>query len=236
MKEAIILAGGFGTRLKHIVNEVPKPMAPVNGAPFLSWLFQRLQKAGVEHVILSTGYMHEKIEEFYGDCFENIKLTYSQETTPLGTGGAILLGMSKAQTEDVLVLNGDTLFDVDFDALSQFHSHKQAVLTVALRQVDEVSRYGAVGISDAGRIISFKEKNQVQGQGLINGGIYLINKKWFETLNLPEQFSFEKEILETIYPDNEFYGLGFDSYFIDIGVPEDFYRAQDEFKAFEIKK
>jgi D-glycero-alpha-D-manno-heptose 1-phosphate guanylyltransferase len=236
MKEAIILAGGFGTRLKHIVNDVPKPMAPVNGAPFLSWLFQRLQQAGVGHVILSTGYMHEKIEKFYGNRFENIKLTYSRETSPLGTGGAILLGITKAQADDVFVLNGDTLFDVDFDALTQYHSEKQAVLTVALRQVEDVSRYGAVGISAEGKIISFKEKKQAEGKGLINGGIYLLNKKWFETLNLPEQFSFEKEILETIYPDNEFYGLGFDSYFIDIGVPEDFYRAQDEFKDFEIKK
>lgn len=233
MKDAIILAGGFGTRLKHIVSDVPKPMAPVTGAPFLSWLFRRLQKAGVERVILSTGYLHEKIEEFYGDKFENLSLVYSRETTPLGTGGAILLGMNKAYTEDILVLNGDTLFDIDFDAFSIFHEEKRSVLSVALRRVDDVARYGSVLVDDDGRITAFSEKDQVHGEGLINGGIYLINKKWFRGLNLPERFSFEKEVLEEFYTGHDFYGLGFGSYFIDIGVPEDYFRAQDEFKMFE---
>jgi D-glycero-alpha-D-manno-heptose 1-phosphate guanylyltransferase len=232
MKEAIILAGGFGTRLQHIVSDVPKPMAPVNGAPFLSYLLRRLQLAGVEHVILSTGYLHEKIEGFFGHTFEGVQLTYSQEKTPLGTGGAIQLGLSHAVSDNVLVLNGDTLFDVDFDKFEQFHIDKQAVLSVALRQVDDVSRYGSVQIDNHSRIVSFTEKAQARGVGLINGGVYLIQKKWLTGLNLPEQFSFEKEVLENIFKNNDFYGLGFDSYFIDIGVPDDFYRAQQEFKRF----
>ncbi|MDD3079320.1 MAG: nucleotidyltransferase family protein [Paludibacter sp.] len=230
MKEAIILAGGFGTRLKHIVSDVPKPMAPVNGEPFLSWLFRRLQNAGIEHVVLSTGYLHEKIENYYWNKFGRIKLTYSEEISPLGTGGAILLGLEKIQSENVLVLNGDTLFDIDFSKFNEFHKEKQSVLSVALREVDDVARYGSVKTDETGKIIAFTEKNEVQGKGLINGGIYCINKKWFAGLDLPEKFSFEKEVLEAVYDKYPVYGLGFQSYFIDIGVPEDYFRAQEEFK------
>lgn len=233
MKEAIILAGGFGTRLKHIISDVPKPMAPVNGKPFLSWLFQKLEKTGIEHVILSTGYLHEKIESYYGNKFEDMKLTYSQETTPLGTGGAILFGLEKAKTDNVLVLNGDTMFDVGFNVLERFHFDKKSVLSVALREVEDVSRYGSVGINYEDKIVSFTEKNEVSGKGTINGGIYIVNKKWFKNLNLPKKFSFEKEVLETKYIDNDFYGKAFNSYFIDIGIPEDYGRAQREFKQFE---
>jgi D-glycero-alpha-D-manno-heptose 1-phosphate guanylyltransferase len=234
MKEAIILAGGFGTRLKHIVSDVPKPMASVNGEPFLSYIFRKLQIAGVEHIILSTGYLHEKIEKYYGKSFENICLSYSQETTPLGTGGAILFGLQKAVTNQLLVLNGDTLFDINFEDFSSFHTSKQSVLSVALRYVENVSRYGAVKTDTDSRIIAFAEKNKVQGEGLINGGIYLVNRNWLMGLKLPEQFSFEKEILETLYKTETFYGLGFGAYFIDIGIPQDYFRAQEELKNFNV--
>jgi D-glycero-alpha-D-manno-heptose 1-phosphate guanylyltransferase len=230
MKEAIILAGGFGTRLKHIISDVPKPMAPILGEPFLSFLFGRLKEAGIEHIVLSTGYLHEKIEGFYGNEFEGIRLSYSQETDPLGTGGAMLFGMEKTSAGQVLVLNGDTLFDIDFDALYRFHEATNADLSVALRRVEDVARYGSVQINEQGRIVAFTEKNQLSGEGLINGGIYLIDKKWFQDLGLPAKFSFEKEVLESVYEKAEFYGLDFQSYFIDIGVPEDYARAQIEFK------
>lgn len=231
MKEAIILAGGFGTRLKHIVNDVPKPMAPINGEPFLSYLFLRLKQAGITHVILSTGYLHEKIEDFYGNEFDGLRLTYSRETEPLGTGGAILFGMEKALSDNVLVLNGDTLFDIDFSVLYDVHACKQSVLSVALRRVEDVARYGSVRTDADGRIVAFTEKNELSGEGMINGGIYLIQKKWFTGLNLPSKFSFEKEVLEAAFQDAEFYGKDFQSYFIDIGVPEDYARAQTEFKS-----
>ena len=227
--EAIILAGGFGTRLKHIVSDVPKPMAPINGIPFLSFLFHKLIVAGIEHVILSTGYLHETIENCYGDAFESLRISYSREEEPLGTGGAILLGMSKAGTDNVLVLNGDTLFEIDFTRLADYHFQKESLLTVALREKNEVSRYGSVVIDDAGKIITFTEKNQVQGKGLINGGIYLINTNLFLKLNLPIKFSFEKDVMEKFYGQINFYGLAFNAYFIDIGVPEDYARAQREF-------
>lgn len=231
MKEAIILAGGFGTRLKHIVSEVPKPMAMINNIPFLTFLFQKLQKEGVKHIILSTGYMHGKIADFYGNKFETIDLTYSHETTPLGTGGAILLALEKATTDDVLILNGDTLFDIDIQKFEHFHALKKGVLSVSLREMEDVSRYGSVVLNNEKKIIAFTEKNETKSpQGAINGGIYILRKEWYLKLDLPEKFSFEKDVLENLYQQYDFYGLGYNSYFIDIGVPEDYFRAQIEFK------
>jgi D-glycero-alpha-D-manno-heptose 1-phosphate guanylyltransferase len=227
--EAIILAGGFGTRLKHIVSDVPKPMAPVNGIPFLSFLFSKLITAGIDHVILSTGYLHEVIENYYGNVFDSLQISYSHEDKPLGTGGAILLGLTKAKTDHVLVLNGDTLFEIDFGKLAEYHIEKKSLLTIALREEDEVLRYGSVTIDDVGKITAFTEKNQVCGKGLINGGIYMIDSEFFQQLSMPVKFSFEKDVLETFYPEIAFYGLAFNSYFIDIGVPEDYARAQIEF-------
>jgi D-glycero-alpha-D-manno-heptose 1-phosphate guanylyltransferase len=227
--EAIILAGGFGTRLQHIVNDVPKPMAPINEVPFLSFLFKKLIVSGIEHVILSTGFLHEKIEEFYGNSFETLRISYSKEDAPLWTGGAILLAMGKIKTDNVFVLNGDTMFDIDFKAFNDFHFSKQTNLSIALREVDDVARYGSVIIDNQNKISNFTEKNQTSGNGLINGGIYAINKCLFSQVNLQGKFSFEKEIMESYYDRLDFYGLAFNAYFIDIGIPEDYARAQIEF-------
>jgi D-glycero-alpha-D-manno-heptose 1-phosphate guanylyltransferase len=226
--EAIILAGGFGTRLKHIVNDVPKPMAPINDTPFLSYLMKKLSNIGIKHAILSTGYLHEKIESYYNNSFEGVKISYAQEIEPLGTGGAIMFSLDKTTTENVLVLNGDTLFDIDFEYFDTFFQTKETMLAVALRKLDDVSRYGSVSVNNNLKIISFVEKNQTFGEGLINGGIYLLNKNWLKSLHLPKTFSFEKEVLEKLYKENDFYGLPFNNYFIDIGVPEDYKRAQQE--------
>lgn len=227
--EAVVLAGGFGTRLHHIVNDVPKPMAPIHGIPFLSFLFKKLISAGIEHVILSTGYLHEKIESYFGNSFETLRISYSREEEPLGTGGAILLAMSKTKTEDLFVLNGDTLFDIDFRELGDLHVKNEAFLSVALREEKDVSRYGSVMINETGKITAFTEKNESQGKGLINGGIYVLNKKQLQELEMPTKFSFEKDVLEKYYHNMNFYGLVCQAYFIDIGVPEDYNRAQQEF-------
>ncbi|MDR3706084.1 MAG: nucleotidyltransferase family protein [Paludibacteraceae bacterium] len=228
-KEAIILAGGFGTRLKHIVSDVPKPMAPINGTPFLAYLLQKLATAGFEHVILSTGYLHEKIESHFGNAFGSLRISYSEESTPLGTGGAILLAMQKVETDNVFVLNGDTLFDIDFNSLEEFHFQHKALLSISLREEADVARYGSVVVNEDGKITAFAEKNQAHGKGLINGGIYVVNKALFANLNMPAQFSFEKDIMEKLYTTMDFYALECKAYFIDIGVPDDYNRAQQEF-------
>lgn len=229
LREAIILAGGFGTRLSHVVSDVPKPMAPVYGKPFLTYLIDRLIDAGIRRVILATGYKHECIESYFGTSYRGIEIVYSQETTPLFTGGALLQAAQKIQSEDFVVLNGDTLFDIDLQKLYDFHVQNHANITIALRQVADTSRYGSVTCSNS-NIIAFKEKAESVGTGDINGGIYAINREWLMNQNLPTKFSFEKELMQPLAGDPSFYGLRFNNYFIDIGVPEDYYRAQEEFK------
>ena len=229
LREAIILAGGFGTRLSHVVSDVPKPMAPVYGKPFLTYLIDRLIDAGIRRVILATGYKHECIESYFGTSYRGIEIVYSQETTPLFTGGAILQAAQKIQSEDFVVLNGDTLFDIDLQKLYDFHVQNHANLTIALRQVADTSRYGSVTCTND-NIVAFKEKAESIGAGDINGGIYAINREWLMNQNLPTKFSFEKELMQPLAGDPSFYGLRFNNYFIDIGVPEDYYRAQEEFK------
>ena len=230
LREAIILAGGFGTRLSHVVSDVPKPMAPVYGKPFLTYLLDRLIDAGIRRVILATGYKHECIESYFGPSYRGTEIVYSQETTPLFTGGAIRKAAEQIQSEDFVVLNGDTLFDIDFAKLYDFHTKHHAKLSIALRQVADTSRYGSVTCTND-HIVSFSEKAESVGAGDINGGIYMINRSWLLNQDLPSKFSFEKELMQPMAGDPSCYGLSFNTYFIDIGVPEDYYRAQEEFKS-----
>lgn len=228
-KEAVILAGGFGTRLSHVVSDVPKPMAPVYGRPFLCYLLDRLADAGIQRVVLATGYMHEVIETYFGTGYQGLEIIYSNEDQPLFTGGAIRQAAEKIQSEDFVVLNGDTLFDIDFQQLYDFHTSHDAHLSIALRCVEDTGRYGAVTCEND-RIVAFHEKTESQGAGDINGGIYAIKRTWLLNQNLPTKFSFEKELMQPFAGDPHFYGLSFNDYFIDIGVPEDYFRAQQEFK------
>lgn len=229
IKEAIVLAGGFGTRLQHVVSDVPKPMAPITNLPFLVYLLEQLANANVRRVILSTGYKHECIYNFFGNRYKNIKLLYSHETEPLFTGGAIALALQHVQGENVYVLNGDTLFDIDYNTLTYCHYKNNAAVSIALHQVQAAQRYGSVDIDVAGRIKGFHEKSHSLNSGLINGGIYIVNKKWLQSLHLPKKFSFEKDILQIHYTQNLFFGIVFNGYFIDIGVPEDYQQAQIDF-------
>ncbi len=203
-------------------------MAPVYGKPFLTYLIDRLVEAGVSRVILATGYKHECIESYFGTQYRGVEIVYSNEDTPLFTGGAILQAAAKIQSDEFVVLNGDTLFDIDLQKLYDFHTQRHANLSIALRQVTDTSRYGSVTcVND--NIIAFHEKTESTGAGDINGGIYAINHAWLMSLSLPTKFSFEKELMQPLAGDPHFYGLRFKDYFIDIGVPEDYYRAQEEF-------
>ena len=205
-------------------------MAPVYGKPFLTYLIDRLVEAGINRVILATGYKHECIETYFGTQYRGAEIIYSNEDTPLFTGGAILQAAQKIQSEEFVVLNGDTLFDIDLQKLYDFHVQRQANLSIALRYVTDTSRYGSVTCEND-NIVAFHEKTESQGAGDINGGIYAINRAWLMSLSLPTKFSFEKELMQPLAGDPHFYGLRFTDYFIDIGVPEDYYRAQEEFKS-----
>ncbi len=229
VKEAIILAGGLGTRLKNVLNNIPKPMAPIDNKPFLSYLFNFLRRQGIKRIILAVGYKGDYIMNFFGEKYLDIELLYSfeDENNLLGTGGAILKASKLIKDEDFFVLNGDTIFEINLTEMYRFHKAKNADITIALKPVDNVMRYGAVEIDEEGKIINFIEKG-VEKHGLINGGIYLVSKGFIDNLSLPERFSLEQDLLQQYFGLYKFYGIMFDNYFIDIGVPEDYERAKNE--------
>jgi D-glycero-alpha-D-manno-heptose 1-phosphate guanylyltransferase len=225
--EAIILAGGLGTRLRSVVAHLPKCMAPVNGVPFIAFVINNLIKQGVDHFIFSLGYKSESIIQFLEDKYKHLDKTYVIEQTPLGTGGAIRQACKKVNGENVIVLNGDTLFTIRLQPLSHFHTRQKADCTIALKPMINIERYGTVDINNRNVVIAFNEKKFCQ-KGLINGGIYFLNAKNFLKESMPEVFSFEKEYLEKLFSIRAMFGMIQDEYFIDIGIPEDYERAQME--------
>lgn len=234
LKEAIILAGGFGTRLQSVVSDAPKPMAPVNDVPFLNYIFDYLTFFKIEHVVLSTGYLSEKISGYYKEEFKGIKISYTKEETPLGTGGGIRLAMEKCTTKNILVLNGDSFFDVDLQAYYPLHEQFNSDCTLALRKVSNASRYGTIKLSDTSAITEFKEKDGIEQEGLINGGVYILNRDLFLSKTKPDvAFSIEKDFFENRINELHIFGFEYDGYFIDIGIPEDYKKAQDDFKRFK---
>lgn len=226
--EAIILAGGLGTRLRTVVSDVPKCMAPVNGIPFLHFIITYLKKEGVQHFIFSLGYKSEIVIDYVDRTFPELDKAYVIESSPLGTGGAIKLACKEVRGTDVLILNGDTLFNINLEDLLSFHSSKKADFTVALKEMKEFSRYGAVEIDKQFAIKAFHEKKYCD-KGLINGGVYALNKDSFLKQDLPDVFSFEKDFLEANVGKMKFVGLECDYYFIDIGIPEDYDRFIRDF-------
>ena len=223
--EAIILAGGLGTRLRDTVPDLPKAMAPVAGKPFLSYVIDSLRMQGVERFVFSLGFKAEVIENYLKEHYPTLDYVTAVEDEPLGTGGAIRLALQKTKTDNVLIANGDTLFRINAEELFHQHSKKEAECTLALKPMKDFDRYGVVGIDEEGRIRSFEEK-QHYNEGLINGGIYVLNKMKFFEHSFPWKFSFEKEYLEALYKEGKFFGSVQEGYFIDIGVPEDYNRAQ----------
>jgi len=226
--EAIILAGGLGTRLRSVVNDVPKCMAPVAGKPFLYFVIEYLLQQGVDKFIFSLGYKSEVIIDYLNDQYPTLNTQYSIEAEPLGTGGAIKLACSFATEKDVLILNGDTIFKIDSNELSSFHAEHNADCTLVLKPMHHFDRYGVVELNADSSVASFKEK-QFYETGLINGGIYALNVAGYLLENLPQKFSFEKEYLGALFNKRKMFGIVQDKYFIDIGIPEDFEKAQKEF-------
>jgi D-glycero-alpha-D-manno-heptose 1-phosphate guanylyltransferase len=225
--EAILLAGGLGTRLRSAVPDLPKCMAPVNNQPFLYYVMQWLQQQGISRFIFSLGYKHKVIIEWLEKQYPQLDKVYAIEAAPLGTGGAIQLAGSKAITNNVVVVNGDTLFNIDIKSLYQFYQQQQADCALALKPMKNFSRYGTVAVNNQHRITAFTEK-QYCNAGLINGGVYLLKMQRFLSLGLPAAFSFEKHYLEALTNTEKITGLAMDDYFIDIGIPEDYNKAQHD--------
>lgn len=226
-KQAIVLAGGLGTRLRSVVSELPKCMAPVAGRPFLFYVINYLRLQGVEHFIFSLGYKHEVIEAYLAAEFSTLSYQCAVESEPLGTGGAISMACGLATEKNVLVVNGDTLFRIDAQQAFDFHHRRNADCTLVLKPMQHFDRYGVVEMNRHNRIVAFREK-QFYDKGLINGGVYILNVEKFLQIEFPAVFSFEKDYLQHLHTGHDIYGITQDAYFIDIGIPGDFERAQTE--------
>lgn len=227
IREAIILAGGLGTRLRTVVSDLPKCMAPVAGKPFLYFVIEHLLKQGIDKFIFSLGYKSEVIIDYVNEQHPLLYVQYAIEEEPLGTGGAIRFACNMTTEKNVLILNGDTFFDIDVKKLAATHHHANADCTLALKPMQDFERYGVVELNNDNTIASFKEKQHYQA-GLINGGAYALHVNAFIQEELPQKFSFEKDYLEQYFDKRKMCGDIQDAYFIDIGIPEDFERAQKE--------
>lgn len=233
LQTAVILAGGFGTRLQSVVHDVPKPMAPVNGQPFLNYQLRYLKHFGITRICLSVGYLHEKIRDYYGTSFEGLSICYSHETQPLGTGGGLRQAFEMLEDRELLALNGDSLFEVDLHGFLNAHQISGASVSLALRQVDDASRFGTIQSDSTGRISSFREKTGVHQKGIINGGVYIFNRQTLITHSTPtSNFSIEKNFFETHLQTLPIFGYLSQGYFIDIGLPSELEKAQHDFTRF----
>lgn len=225
--EAIILAGGLGTRLRSAVPDLPKCMAPVNGMPFIAYVIHYLQEQGIKKFVFALGYKSDAFDLFLRATLPSADYRLSVENEPLGTGGAIQLACRGVTNENIAVANGDTLFRVNIPVLSAFHHQQKADCTIALKPMKAFSRYGAITLNKDHSVKSFREK-QYQAEGFINGGVYALNVPAFLGKRFPAKFSFEQEYLERFYKGGKIFGITEDAYFIDIGIPEDYKKAAAE--------
>jgi D-glycero-alpha-D-manno-heptose 1-phosphate guanylyltransferase len=231
---AILLAGGFGTRLRSVVSDAPKPMAPVAGRPFLFWLLDLLASRGVSEAVIAVGYMRQAIIDAVGDRYGSIAIRYAIEETPLGTGGGLRNALAMANGFPAFALNADTMLDLDYREMLENHKRAGARLSIAVRSAPDAGRYGRAIVED-GRLRAFAADG-APGPGLINAGVYLFSENLLVDPALPDAFSWERDFLpsrlELLRP------LAFvaDGYFIDIGVPDDYRRAREELPRMAVRR
>lgn len=226
---SIILAGGLGTRLSGVIDDIPKPMAPIGERPFLEILLDYLNDSGFEKVILSVGHKSKKIRDYFGKRYKNLNLIYSIEAKPLGTGGAIKQSLDLCDQDHAYVLNGDTFLDINYkDLESIWVKHKIPVMIS--RHVEDASRYGSLEIRNR-LLMKFNEKKEI-GPGLINAGCYILPKQVMNQFEYSQKFSFEEHCIEKICTNNKFLVFEHDGFFIDIGTPEDYQSAHQRLTPF----
>src|SRR3989304_10354991 len=226
---AVILSGGLGTRLRSVVLGQPKVLSEVNSRPFIAYLLDQLSQAGVEKVVLCTGYLGEQVKATFGEYYKDITLLYSQERITLGTGGALKLALPLLKSEPVLVLNGDSFCQADFVNFLNQHITKKATASLLLAEVPDFSRYGSVRMSMNGEITSFEEKSRKAGHGLINAGVYLLNNTFLESIPVNINISLEHEMFP-LWINKGLYGFQNKGNFLDIGIPQDYAAAGRFFK------
>lgn len=226
-KVAIILAGGLGKRLRSVVSNVPKPMAPINSKPFLEILMDFWINQGIEKFLISVGYLKESIINHFGNKYKNIPIEYIHETSPLGTGGALkkVINYSENICTPFLVLNGDTFFEINLKEFENFHQSKNSDFSLALFKTENNSRYLQFITNENSKIISLK-KNDASIDVLSNGGVYLVSDTRFITdYSTKSTFSLEMDLIQNSLYDKNFYGFFSEGFFLDIGLPEDYKKA-----------
>jgi len=225
---AVILAGGFGSRLQSVVSDRPKVIADVAGRPFLVYLLDQLAAADIRKVVLCTGYMAEVVRDCFGDNYGALQLFYSKEDEPLGTGGALRLALPQFCSEVILVMNGDSYIDTDLDAYIDWFFEKERQAAMLLTKVDNTCRYGTVKIGKNETITAFKEKNDNVQQGWINAGIYLLKRLLVGSIPTGKFYSLEHDFFPSL-AGGKLYGYCDEGRFIDIGTPQAYARAEGFF-------
>ena len=219
--QVIILCGGLGTRLREVVADVPKPMAPIGDKPFLQIKLDQLIKYNIGKVVLATGYKEELIQQYFGNEYKGIKIVYSTNNLALGTGGAIKKALQYIDDDDVIVMNGDVFFELDLGTTMQLHKSFNSVMTMAVKPMHNFDRY-SFAVTSGHKMIDFKDKQPVDF-GYINIGCYIVNKHIFDNLTLPENFTFEADYLVPNVLNRPHFVYYYTGYFVDIGIPQDYF-------------
>lgn len=228
--EVIILAGGFGTRLQNVVKNVPKPMAEINGHPFLKYLIDSILVYDLKKIILSVGYKKECIIKYFGNSYKDVPIEYSIEDEPLGTGGAVKKAINLfIEEKEVFVINGDSFFNVNLKQFIKFHKDNSSDISLFLKEMYDFNRYGTVRIGKSNEVLEFHEKCYCS-KGYINTGIYVITKDIFDKINTEDKFSFEEFLEKNLNDLSIFAKISNDTYFIDIGIPSDYEKAKNDFR------
>jgi len=230
--ESIILSGGFGTRLRSVVSDLPKPMAPVAGKPFLEYLLNFLLKYNIQHVVLSVGFKHEKISDYFGNKYKGIDISYAIEDTPLGTGGGIQNALKYIHGKSCYLLNGDSFINVDLYDFYKFHQETNSTMSLSLKKLQNFDRYGAVQIRE-NRVVGFESK-KFRKEGFMNSGVYIIPENLFKNKEFNSTFSFEDDFLSKYSHLIKMGAYLTNAYFVDIGIPEDYEKACEELPAINI--
>ncbi len=226
--QAVLLTGGLGTRLRSVINDRPKPLAPVAGRPFLEYVVRELAASGIRELVFAVGYRGEMIQEAFGDGSRlGVRISYAFEETLLGTGGAVRNAAPFLTDPYFFVLNGDTFYRMDYGALSRLRGERDLDLALVLRRVEDISRYGEAVLED-GRLARFNEKTGERRPGTINGGVYLMSRALLDEIP-PGKVSLEQDLIPAwMREGRRMGGMVSDGYFIDIGVPEDYFRFQED--------
>ena len=233
---AVVLVGGEGTRLRPLTERIPKPMLPLLGRPILAHTFEQISAAGVGRAILACGYRPTSIEAFFGRSYRGIELEYQVEPEPRGTAGGIAYA-ARDTTGPLLVLNGDSIRDVDLSALIEFHNERGALATIMLTPVDEPARYGLVRVDNDGRVRDFVEKPTPEqiDTNLINAGVYVLEPEVLELIPENRPVSIEREIFPILSARGVLYAVPLPGYWLDVGTPESYLQAHLDLMPNEVR-